>query len=417
VTLFRRSIILGAVSGLLTGAVAAAGPASADVGNRSAAADLRSPSATTDVGYRSAAADFGSPSATTGVGYRSAAAHFGSSSAAADIGAGATGSDVGAGATGSDADADATTGDAGAGTAAGNAVANGAVGDVVPPPPLRVMPLGDSITMGIGSQTTSSYRINLQKRLQAAGMAVDFVGSQRDGSPATADLDHEGHSGWDIARIAERVDGWVAAARPDAVLLQIGTNDMRTEAGSVGATARLSALVDRILADAPAAELFVAEITGTRTGNAAPQQRRTNKYNAVIPSLLAGKGPRVHLVDQSSVRSLDIRDGLHPNDFGYLKVAWNWFTAMEKVYNHSGSPWRALANPYLAQRAYLCHLTDADPGPKWVPFYDCRWWLRRTGTESYRAHVPAHYVNHVLVRAYTVSRTRKVIRWVSTPRS
>ena len=277
---------------------------------------------------------------------------------------------------------------------AGGAAAGARAGDGRPVP-LRVMPLGDSITMGIGSQTTSSYRINLQMRLQAAGLAADFVGSQRDGSPATADLDHEGHSGWTIARIAEQVDTWVAAARPDAVLLQAGTNDMRTDAGSVGAAVRLSALVDRVRADAPAAEVFVAKITGTRTGNAAPQQRRTDAYNAVITSLLARKGPRVHLVDQSSVRGLDIRDGLHPNDFGYLKMAWNWFTAMEKVYNHSGSRWRALANPYRANKAYLCHLADADPGPPWVPFYDCRWWVRRT----------------------VVSGTRKVTRWVSTPRS
>src|SRR5689334_5617383 len=159
--------------------------------------------------------------------------------------------------------------------------------DTVPTPPLRVMPLGDSITMGIGSATMSSYRIDLQNRLAAAGRSVDFVGSQRDGAPATADLDHEGHSGWTIAKIAGQVNGWLATSRPDAVLLQIGTNDMRTEAGSVGATGRLSALIDQIKVAAPTADIFVAKITGTKSASAAAQQRRTDSYNAKVPGIVA----------------------------------------------------------------------------------------------------------------------------------
>src|SRR5690349_9131179 len=155
------------------------------------------------------------------------------------------------------------------------------------------MPLGDSITMGIGSATTGSYRVDLQNRLRRAGLAVDFVGSQHDGAPATADLDHEGHSGWTIARIAAQADEWLSTYRPDAVLLQIGTNDLRTQAGAAGATGRLSALIDRIATAAPAAHIFVARITGTKSSPAAAQQRRTDAYNAKVPGIVAGKGPRI----------------------------------------------------------------------------------------------------------------------------
>lgn len=40
---------------------------------------------------------------------------------------------------------------------------------------LRIMPLGDSITWGTGSSTTSSYRADLWNRVTAAGYALDFA--------------------------------------------------------------------------------------------------------------------------------------------------------------------------------------------------------------------------------------------------
>ncbi|MGX6604569.1 SGNH/GDSL hydrolase family protein [Micromonosporaceae bacterium Da 78-11] len=253
--------------------------------------------------------------------------------------------------------------------------ASPASADSTPTPPLRVMPLGDSITMGIGSATMSSYRIDLQKRLQRAGLGVDFVGSQRHGSPATADLDHEGHSGWTIAHIAAQADGWLATYRPDAVLLQVGTNDMRTEEGSIGATSRLSDLIDQMTAAAPDTEIFVAKITGTKSTHAAEQQKRTDAYNAEVPGIVAGKGAHVHLVDQSGVRGIDIRDGLHPNDFGYAKMSWNWYRSLAGVYG-GGAAWSTDDNPYAATHGNFCHLVDGTPGPAWTAYFDCRWYYR-----------------------------------------
>lgn len=290
------------------------------------------------------------------------------------------------------------------------------------PPPLRVMPLGDSITMGIGSATTSSYRVDLQDRLRRAGVRTDFVGSQHDGGPPAADRDHEGHSGWTIARIAAQVDGWLAAARPDVVLLHAGTNDMRTEAAAVGAPGRLSALIDRITAAAPHADVFVAEITGTRSARAAAQQRRTDAYNARVPGIVAGKGPRVHLVDQSGVRGIDIRDGLHPNDFGYAKMSWNWYRALAGVHG-AGAAWPADGNPYAATRGAFCHLVDGDPGPAWTAFFDCRWYHRNLVAATVRGRTvkawtwqtrrPVSQTRRVRVGDHYETRTVTATRWVS----
>lgn len=309
--------------------------------------------------------------------------------------------------------------------------------------PLRVMPLGDSITMGIGTATMSSYRVDLQNRLRAAGLAVDFVGSQRHGSPATADLDHEGHSGWTVAKIASRVDGWLVTHRPDAVLLMIGTNDVRTAAGAAGAPERLSGLIDRIRAARPQTDVFVAKITGTRGVGAAPQQKRTDAYNARIPGIVAAKGPRVHLVDQSTVRLIDIRDGLHPNDVGAAKMSWNWYQAMSKVYRATAGGWPQTGNPYRATRGRYCHLVDAAPGKKWSPHFDCRWYHRNlvarkvggktvktwtwqakhTVTTKKKVYVKGHYATKkvtgsakkvkVWVKGRYVTRTSTSSRWVS----
>src|SRR3954466_3982352 len=72
------------------------------------------------------------------------------------------------------------------------------------PTPLRLMPLGDSITWGVGSPSGNSYRGFLGNKLTAEGHTLDFVGSGRNGT--MSDPDNEGHSGWRIDQIAGIAD-------------------------------------------------------------------------------------------------------------------------------------------------------------------------------------------------------------------
>jgi lysophospholipase L1-like esterase len=197
----------------------------------------------------------------------------------------------------------------------------------VPQPPLapllRVMPLGDSITYGLGSSDRGGYRADLARRFAAAGFRVDFVGSLRAG-PLGMDDDNEGHGGWRIAQLAARVDGWLAGYRPDVVLLHAGTNDLhRTD--SPGAAIRLGQLLDRIRREAPTTQVFVAQIIGSRQP---ALQRRIRVYNADVARLVAARrDPMVYLVDQGRVRAPDV----HPNDAGYATMAKNWFTAVARI--------------------------------------------------------------------------------------
>src|SRR5689334_1660355 len=94
--------------------------------------------------------------------------------------------------------------------------------------PVRIMPLGDSITAGPGC-----WRAKLWNRLQTNGFTnIDFVGTQSDGggcNPGFAyDFDHEGHGGFSATGIADnnQLPLWLTAARPDIVIVHLGTNDM-----------------------------------------------------------------------------------------------------------------------------------------------------------------------------------------------
>jgi len=65
------------------------------------------------------------------------------------------------------------------------------------PPPIRILPLGDSITYGY--PVSGGYRLPLYQLLTNGGYNVDFTGTQTDnGAPDLPDPHHEGHPGWTI---------------------------------------------------------------------------------------------------------------------------------------------------------------------------------------------------------------------------
>jgi lysophospholipase L1-like esterase len=270
--------------------------------------------------------------------------------------------------------------------------------------PVRVMPLGDSITWGVGSASRDSYRSALFWRLSAAGVNVDFVGSQRAGTGR--DRDNEGHKGWTIAQLAGHVDEWLATYQPDVILLHAGTNDMVR--GSGDAPEQLDGLLDRIAADRPDAQVFVAKIVGLGDyTDVAHQERRTAGYNEAVARIVSGKGPNFHLVDQSDVRGIDMWNREHPNDYGYQKMAWNWYVALESVLGGSAA-WPGDNDPYRARFGYHCiqrsTLGRAAQG--------CHTWYRQAGL-GWRLPVPTKQRYRVKVAGKVLSRVRTVTRWIA----
>ncbi|MER7835971.1 ricin-type beta-trefoil lectin domain protein [Streptomyces sp. NPDC096040] len=186
----------------------------------------------------------------------------------------------------------------------------------------RVLPLGDSITYGVGSSTGNGYREPLWNDLAAEGHPLDFVGSVRAGT--MPDPDNEGHSGWRIDQIADITDASLATYQPNVVTLMIGTNDLNQGYQVAGAPDRLHALVDQITADDPTATVLVADLI---VSTAPSVEAARPAYNASIPKMVQAEqaaGRHVAYVDMSALTTADLADSLHPNDSGYQKMAAAW---------------------------------------------------------------------------------------------
>lgn len=185
--------------------------------------------------------------------------------------------------------------------------------------PVRLLPLGASITEGVGSSTGNGYRGPLHDALEADGYDPDFVGGLRNGT--MADPDHEGHSGWRIDQVAGIVDGSLARYKPNVVTLQVGTNDLGQQYEVPTISNRLDALIDRVLAGSPGVTVLVSPLFVTT--NPTIEATRA-EYDRRVPEIVRAKqaqGKHVGFVDTSSVTAADLSDQLHPGDAGYRKVA------------------------------------------------------------------------------------------------
>ena len=187
------------------------------------------------------------------------------------------------------------------------AVTSAATGIPLPPkPPIHhappaawtVLPLGDSITLGVNG-TNEGYRGPLRVLLPV----LTFVGSQ-----GTAPLLHEGHSGWRIDQLQA-----VPIGHPTFVILHAGTND----AVQNHTAAQMLADMVTLLAGIPVGvRVFVAQIP-TSTWATPAQQAVEVAFDAGLPALASRW---VTIVDLR-LDPADLSDGVHPNDNGYTKMA------------------------------------------------------------------------------------------------
>ncbi|QES51958.1 hypothetical protein DEJ50_33145 [Streptomyces venezuelae] len=197
--------------------------------------------------------------------------------------------------------------------------------------PVRIMPLGDSITYGVGSVGTGGYRGLLRDSMaQQTAYEADFVGSGRHGG--LTDGDHEGHSGYTVAGIRAGIDRWQAAASPDVVLLHLGINDLRHHNADPEVTARqLLELVDRLRANNPHVTVLVQGLITDTPG----QEARAEAFNAYVRDREAERqaaGQRFrYLAPPKMDVATDLPDQLHPSESGYQKMAAVFRPAIDRA--------------------------------------------------------------------------------------
>ncbi|XXT17942.1 GDSL-type esterase/lipase family protein [Sorangium sp. So ce429] len=197
--------------------------------------------------------------------------------------------------------------------------------------PCKILPLGDSITDGVGVSGGGGYRIELFRKARAAGQSITFTGSLMNG-PATVDgvpfpRKHEGHSGWKINQIAGLVPTPSTQETPHIVLLMAGTNDVAQGDNLATAPQRLGSLLDKIFAAAPDAFVVVAKLVPLSFNNTA-----VVAYNNALPPVVqarASAGKHVVLVDMhTGFPTSELADGVHPNAAGYTRMANTWYQAI-----------------------------------------------------------------------------------------
>jgi len=192
---------------------------------------------------------------------------------------------------------------------------------------LRILPLGDSITYGVGSSDGNGYRLALQNML--SGNNVEYVGSQHSGS--MTNNSNEGHSGAVIDQIAQFA--YLSLKQlPNVILLMAGTNDMNIPIDPTTAPDRLGSLIDELVIAVPDAVVLVAQLIPS---TAKSTETNIENFNAAIEGTVAARAnakKKVLLVDMfKAVTTSDLADALHPNDEGYIKMATAWYNAIQQA--------------------------------------------------------------------------------------
>jgi len=207
--------------------------------------------------------------------------------------------------------------------------------------PVKIMPLGDSITQMYADH--DSYRRPLWHMLQSGGFIVDFVGSQnlnKNGPPPHPDfdMDHEGHSGWRADEILTQIENWATTFQPDIVLIHLGSNDIFQYQSNSSTIFELGQIIDKLRLVNPNIKILLAQII--------PSIYEANAiidFNQRLPGLAASQNtPQspVVVVDlwTGFSLSLDMYDGVHPNDAGDQKMAERWYAALVNFLNNVPPP-------------------------------------------------------------------------------
>ena len=225
-------------------------------------------------------------------------------------------------------------------------------------PPIRIMPLGDSLTSGNYVPTPpevleeGGYRRNLYALLIGAGYNVDFIGNLEvlSNHPDLPDPDHEGHGGFQVHEVDAGIESWFATVdEPDVILLLIGTNDYSSSSDPDHTKDRFENLIEHIARLRPHAKIIVSNLP-LRTDDPLKDDAAVTGFNLFVPEIVERQvllGRQVSYIDLRRPPPLccnleDMADSLHPSPAGYDKMAETWFEGITAVIGPTDTAFRQL---------------------------------------------------------------------------
>lgn len=176
-----------------------------------------------------------------------------------------------------------------------------------------IVALGDSLTAGLGVGEERAYPAVLERRLHDAGLNYRVINSGVSGETTSGTL--------------SRLD-WVMTLAPDIVILEVGAND-----GLRGIDPAVPAAnLERIVQYFKQRDVVVVLCGMKMVWNLGPEY--TREFNAIYPHLAEREGlifMDFFLEDVAMVKELNIEDGLHPNEKGYVNVVENLLPYVKKA--------------------------------------------------------------------------------------
>jgi lysophospholipase L1-like esterase len=182
------------------------------------------------------------------------------------------------------------------------------------------------------SLTDSSYPRHLQNVLRSVGIRAKVLNYGRSG-----------HTSGEYLRFLMDNEELLASERPDFILLQLGTNDVRVDHDRTSKNLfyenmnKILARFDRFRnPDGNNAQVLIATVPPIPADIPFPfslesRKRVENEINPLIVQI--GKERKIPVVDNTTlfIENPGLLSDVHPSEEGYKLLARNWFTALEPL--------------------------------------------------------------------------------------
>ena len=178
---------------------------------------------------------------------------------------------------------------------------------------LKLVALGDSLTAGYGVPPGKAFPEVLEKALRAKGHDVEVINAGVSGETAEDGL--------------ARYD-WSVPEGTDALIVELGANDMLRGMPPAGAKAALSEILTKAKA-AKVATLLTGMLAAPNLGAAYQKS-----FDAIYPDLARQFGVDLYPFFLESVAGdpkLNQKDGLHPTKEGVEKIVAAILPSVEKL--------------------------------------------------------------------------------------
>jgi len=172
---------------------------------------------------------------------------------------------------------------------------------------------GDSLTAGYQLPADAAFPVQLERALKAKGLAVEIANAGVSGDTSTGGL--------------SRLD-WSVPDGTDAVILELGANDMLRAVDPKVTRAALTEIVRRL--KARGIEVLLCGMLAPR--NLGPDYTRA--FDSIYPDLAAANGLVLYPFFLDGIAAdpkLNQNDGLHPTTAGVAKIVSGILPKVEEL--------------------------------------------------------------------------------------